>query len=136
MAEVIIKTKSDIKEVVRKLFKLPLLRKSGKPVWWRFNIVQYRESRSIDQNRLMWKWWQDLEDMSGEPKEIYHEGFKDLFCPEKTVNWFGKPIPRKSTTLLNTKEFSQYLETVHKHLFSTYGIALEFPPETRYDEMI
>jgi hypothetical protein len=136
MAEQIIKTEKNITVVKELLDKLPLRRKSGKAIVWRITCIQYKERRSTDQNSLMWRWWQFLEDTNGSPKEGYHEIFKEILCPMKPVKMFNETVMIRSTALLTTLEFTKYLETIHQYIFSNYGVSLELPPKNKYDEGI
>lgn len=96
------------------------------------DIVLKREKRTVDQNCLYWLWIACIMLETGNDKEFLHEYFKGKFLGyvEKVV--FGEVIKTpKSTTTLNTKQFTNYLEDIRVFAAAELGIVLP-DPEDRY----
>jgi len=74
-------------------------------------IKRYRENRSLAQNRLYWLWLNIIGDELGYTPEEVHDSYKAMFLTDKT-----KKIPLvRSTTALDTKQFTVYVEMVKRH---------------------
>ena len=80
-----------------------------------------KSQRSLAQNRYLWVLYTHIGDYIGEPPEKVHEYLKKEFLKEhifivlnkehQAGNHFDKI---KSTTQLNTKEFSDYIEQIKR----------------------
>lgn len=83
---------------------------------WVVEVKPYRKKRSLEQNALYWNWLTVLEEQTelGYRKEELHEAFKYRFLGmEKKKTVLGQDYETiRSTTSLNTKEFTEYLDKV------------------------
>lgn len=93
-------------------------------------------TRSLDQNRLYWMWLRCLADFTGETAEGLHEYCKREYLLPNTFYVFGEYVDgERSTTNLNRKDFTEYLERV-KVLGAELGVMLPLPEEQGYEELI
>jgi len=75
---------------------------------YKFVVSKDTKIRSLDQNRLYWRWLNIMsQDLGYDPEEL-HCTFKAMFLTDRSARI---PIVR-STTNLSTVEFIQYLEKV------------------------
>ena len=90
----------------------------------RIKMQVARKIRSLDQNNLYWKWLTVMADELGYDTEELHASFKAMFLVDRS-----QKIPLvRSTTMLNTKEFSTYLDKIEKQA-SELNIKLPQPEE-------
>ena len=103
-------------------------------------IKEFRQSRSLNQNRMYWQWITDLcwcfEDkwVFITPEEL-HEWLKAKLIPG---NYKRNPLgvrvhEQKTTTKLNTKEFSKYIKDVEKYLWREFEIMYPLPTDFFYE---
>ncbi len=92
---------------------------------------KYKSSRSLEQNKLLWKWLDiirmHIADAGGAlfTAEELHEFFKAKFLPSRVVEINGEAIRcRATTTKLNTKEMSVYLESIDRHAANSLHLIL------------
>ena len=97
----------------------------------RVTIVITKEKRTLDQNRLYWLWLTCIAQNTGNNKDSLHEYFVWKFIQPELVLVFEKMIyKRLSTTLLDTKKFTEYLNKIQ--LFANTELAIELPnPEDK-----
>lgn len=106
------------------------------------DIKEYRKNRTNSQNRLMWKWYGIIGDHVGMKPEEIHECMKArvLGVEEYTLPRFflGKDqgVPRKllrpkSSTALNTKEMSEFMNAIEV-LARSLDIVLPYPDDYNY----
>ena len=116
-------TKDDLNRVLSmiRVAELPLSISWGK----------YKSNRSLEQNKLLWKWLDiirvHIADSGGElfTAEELHEFFKAKFLPSRVVEINGEAIRcRATTTKLNTKEMSAYLESIDRHAADSLHLIL------------
>ncbi|MGL5913699.1 MAG: hypothetical protein ACRCZB_05990 [Bacteroidales bacterium] len=96
-----------------------------------------RERRSIEQNRLYWLWLTCIQDETGNDKETLHEFFKQHVLGVKTL-WilddrYSVDMVR-STTALDTKEMTDYLNRVQQFANVDLGIILPNPEDLHWEE--
>ena len=102
-----------------------------------FELTQKRKKRTINANALYWKWLACLEDETGQPKEDYHDYFKDKYIGVYTKNVFGKTIIKEPTTTdKNTKEFSTYMKSVKHEALHDFNTLLPDPDDLGFKEFI
>ena len=79
-------------------------------------IKRYRKSRTVNQNKLLWMWYNLIADELGYKSEDIHEYYKAQFLTTINIEILGRScfVP-KSTTDLTTEEFGNYLEKIHNH---------------------
>jgi len=70
--------------------------------------------RTIDQNALLWKYYELIADETGDDVDSIHEFLKRKLLPPQFIKtkWGEAKIPA-STTTLSTIEFSQYLDRIN-----------------------
>ena len=114
---------------------------SSKDKSWRVTIKGWRESRSISQNSLYWKWMAELskqakvngKEFSG---EIWAEFFKKYYCPSKSIEMpLGESSEVKTTTNLDTGEMHHYLSNIQAWCMSE-GYHLTIPSDCDYQKLI
>ena len=91
-----------------------------------------REKRTVDQNSLYWLWIACIMDETGNEKEFLHEFFKGKFLGYHEREVFGQVVKTpKTTTTLDTKQFTNYLEEIRAFAAAELGIVLP-DPKDRY----
>jgi hypothetical protein len=93
----------------------------------RFTIKEMRKKRTLDQNSLYWKWVHIIADCIGDDNESVHYDLACKFLP-CTFSKIGRQLVPQSTTKLDTKEMSAYMEKV-RALASSMGIELPSPED-------
>lgn len=95
-------------------------------------VRPYKKNRSVAQNRLMWDWVEVMADYCGYTKEAMHKELKVKFLGVTEEMIAGELIREpKSTTELNTKEFTDYLREI-EILAGEYGVVLPRPDDMAY----
>lgn len=77
-------------------------------------IRPYKSKRSVEQNRMYWGvWLKHISDHTGHSPEELHEFFKQRFLHHEDLTVLGDEVQvYPSTTKLNTKQFTEYLDKV------------------------
>ena len=128
-------TANSIGSFIAELWKLDLTKA------WRVTIVQWRESRSGQQNKMYWLWMAELakqarvngKEFSG---EVWAEFFKKYYCPDKLIDMpLGEASIVKSTTNLDTGEMHHYLNKIQAWCMSE-GYALTIPENSEYQQLL
>lgn len=79
-------------------------------------VKQYRRIRSVKQNALYWLYLGALSEWSGHTTEELHQFFKLKFLPRRFITVLNEEVQDEpSTTVLDDKEFSEYLERIQAH---------------------
>ncbi|MCK5602159.1 recombination protein NinB [Candidatus Pacearchaeota archaeon] len=103
---------------------------------WSVDIELYKKNRSLSQNKLYWKWITCIGDSIGYGRDELHAIMADKFLPNEIVEYGGKQIKKdKSTSRLNTKEFTEYLEKIDRFAAAELGIILPSPEDCYYEAM-
>lgn len=103
---------------------------------WAVDIKLYKKNRSLSQNKLYWKWITRIGDSIGYERDELHAIIADKFLPDEIVEYGGKQIKKdKSTSRLNTKEFTEYLEKIDRFAAAELGIVLPSPEDLYYEAM-
>lgn len=94
-------------------------------------ITLKRERRSISQNGLYWLWMACLSHETGGDKVQVHETLKEMFLPKTSViglfgEVFQKPV---STSVLDTAQFTEYLNKIQVFASSELGVVLPLPED-------
>jgi hypothetical protein len=97
-----------------------------------------REQRSVNQNRLYFLWLSCLMDETGEHKDTLHEYFKQHFLGVDERFVFNKYqiIVPKSTTGLDTKQMTDYLERIQQFANTELGVVLPNPEDRYWEEFV
>lgn len=94
-----------------------------------------RAIRSLSQNKLYWLWLTCIEHETGNEKETLHEYFKQEYLGRMSVPIFGSEVyPCRSTTGLNTKEYTAYLNNIQVFASSELGVILPVPSDLHFQE--
>ncbi len=102
---------------------------------WMVKVVPFRRKRSLSQNSLYHLWKAVIADECGYTPNEMHDILRREYLPVKVVKMKKNThYLLKSTTDLNTKEFTDYLDTIHRD-FSANGIILPQPGEQGLEEM-
>lgn len=102
---------------------------------WVLKLEKKKVQRSISQNALMWIWFeaiaQEWTDASGRSytKENVHDYFCQLFLPVTAPNGHNMP---GSTSGLNVDRMADFLNKVHAHAASEWGITLLSPEDRMF----
>jgi hypothetical protein len=109
---------------------------------WQVEIKPYKKKRSVSQNALYWLWMKEISqgcyESGGEliPDRTYHCYFRQKILGTTQLKVNGTTVwDLKSTTKLNTKDFTQYLEDIEHYVGSEWGIALSHPEDLYYQSM-
>jgi hypothetical protein len=121
---------------------------------WSFELKPYRRNRSAEANALLWTWYRVISDEIGTDPQSLHESMKVRFLIPilletdedfrsdvellREIYQTGKKdaalkakdrlYKRASTTWLNTKDFSRFMNSVEEFA-SGYGISLQQPEQ-------
>jgi hypothetical protein len=102
-------------------------------------IRPYKSKRSLDQNALHWKRMDiirlHIADSTGQvfSAEDVHEFFKKKFLPVRLIEIGGESVKvRRTTTQLNTKEFSEFMDNIDRYCIEHLQLWL---PEPGMEEM-
>lgn len=126
----IIRTDTDKAEVIEEIQALNL----SKP--WKVIIELYKKSRSLAQNRLYFMWITGIGKKLGYFTDEMHMVLALKFLPPVTVEWGGRKIvSAKSTSSLNVKEFTDYLNQIEIFATSELGLNLPHPADTYYEAL-
>ena len=103
---------------------------------WQMECKPYKKNRSLSQNKLYFMWMKVIGDSIGYTSEEMHAIMADKFLTTEFVEYGGNKIKRdKSTSRLNTKEFTEYLEKIDRWAAGEMGIVLPSPEDLIYEAM-
>lgn len=79
-----------------------------------WKIDKWKDSRSLQQNALYWKWITIIGDEFGYWKNEMHEAFLQAFAPTKTFRDLnGKAVQKKiRSSEMNTQQMTTYLNQI------------------------
>jgi len=80
------------------------------------SVKEWKNSRSLQQNRLYWEWLTIIGNEIGYTKEELHEVLLHEFAPVVTYTGLnGKPIQKRvRTSAMNTKQMAEYLDAIDR----------------------
>lgn len=100
------------------------------------SIVLHKTKRTLDQNGLYFRWVNIIAKETGNDTDTTHKALAKKFLGVEVVDVMGEKVARiKSTTKLNTAEFTDYLTQVESFAVQELGIILPHP-EDRYFEQV
>lgn len=103
---------------------------------WDIEINKHKNNRSLAQSRLYHMWVGIISKDTGNSHDELCEIFKLKFLGSETINAMGYKIERpKSTTKLNTQEFTDYLDKIEA-LATSIDIRLPHPQDLYYEAML
>ena len=98
-------------------------------------IKKKREIRTLPQNRLYWLWLSCIMYETGNDKSDLHKFFSEKYLPKNIAEVFGEQIYKTvSTTILDTKQFTDYLDRVQQFANTELGIVLPVPDDLHFQE--
>lgn len=103
---------------------------------YKVRIAKEVKPRTVSQNALMWMWYKCMEEVTGQPKEDFHDYYKAKYLSREVaigsrwVNVVG------STTDLNTLQMTHFLEKVKADAAIEFGIILPLPADRNYQEFV
>ena len=96
-------------------------------------IARERQRRTLDQNALMWLWFDCIATETGTPRQDVH----DYYCAKylrRQIQWNGTGrTVVEGTRNLDKERFTQFLDEVQADAATEFGIRLPIP-EARYFE--
>ena len=97
---------------------------------WQIEIKKYRKNRSDAQNKLYHMWLKEISLHTGDTTDGLHEHFKNEYLDTEYIMVMGKSLVKtKTTTTLNTKEFTEYLEKIEHFAWHFLNMTLSHPEE-------
>ncbi len=98
-------------------------------------ITLHREKRTIQQNRLYRLWLNLIADETGNSADDLHEAFKVMFLGTKDfmIGGISAQAP-VSTTALDTRQFTSFLEQMEAWITAELGIILPHPEDAYWSE--
>lgn len=117
-----------------------LIQSTGKT--YRVTIKEWKESRSLSQNNLYWKWLAEINkqaplkcDSKVSGSELWHEVFKKYYCPVKTISNNKASLEIKSTKMLDVGEMTFYLNKIEQWCMDR-GLMLTIPHDSEYYKLM
>jgi len=93
-----------------------------------------RAKRSISQNSYYWLILNALEQDTGNSKDDLHDYFRIQYLGLELCNVLGNDYNRiKSTSLLDTSQFTQYIEKIKVFASSELGFAIPDPKDLEFE---
>jgi hypothetical protein len=109
---------------------------------YRVTVKEWRETRSLSQNALYWKWMAEIDKQSPlkcdskiKGSDLWHEIFKKYYCPSKSISNSEKSVSIKSTKALDVGEFTFYLNKIESWCIDR-GIILTIPKDSEYYKLM
>ena len=100
----------------------------NKDTVWEVSIKPYKKNRSLEQNALMWKWYDILgADLGYTTEEVHEEMMRKLLTPV-CINTPSGVVEVYSTRKLKVKEMAEYLQGIERTA-TEMGIGLPRPSD-------
>jgi len=126
----IVRTDTDKAEAIEEVQALDL----SKP--WKVEIGLYKRNRSLAANNLYWMWITGIGKKLGYSTDEMHVVLALKFLPHVIVEWGGRKIElAKSTSSLNVKEFTEYLNQIEIFASTELGLNLPHPEDIYYEAL-
>ena len=105
--------------------------------YYRLKIDKWKDSRSLDQNSLYWKWLSIIGEDLGYYKEEIHEEMIRMFAPTYTMRGLdGKPKQKKLTTSkMKVNQMAEFMQRVDQFA-AEQGIILPRPDDEIMESLI
>jgi len=129
---------NNIQAVDELISKLSLVKPGSNQPIYQAEIKEYKSSRTGAQNRLYWIWMKQVSTQMFEAgyalksDKVWHLYFRQEFLGIRPVEIMGKMLEELiSTTELNTKEFTDYLEKIELYAGSEWSLVMPHPEDYR-----
>lgn len=99
-------------------------------------IVRKTQPRTVSQNSLMWMWYKYMEEVTGQPKEDFHDYYKTKFLSRQVAIGRRWVTVIGSTTGLNTLQMTNYLEKVKADAAIEFEVTLPLPEDRIYQAFV
>lgn len=97
-------------------------------------IARERQRRTLDQNALMWLWFDCIATETGTPRQDVH----DYYCAKylrRQIQWNGTGrTVVEGTRNLDKERFTQFLNEVQADAATEFGIRLPLPEDRYFEE--
>lgn len=104
---------------------------------WEVVIREHKPKRTNAQNRLYWEWLTIIADETGSDKGGLHEHFGGLYLDKRVIEVLGVNIDVPiSTTDLDVKGFTEYLNRIEAFAIAELGILLPRPDDEHHEAML
>jgi len=124
----LIRSKEDMDAIKDYLDRLP----DGKQ--FEVSVRLHKEKRSNPQNALYHSWLNIICKETKNDHETVHKAFAKMFLGVDVCEFGGQKIAKiKSTTSLNTEQFTEYLNQVEAFAAVELGIILPHPDDRLYN---
>lgn len=118
-----------------------VLKESNKT--YRVSVKEWKESRSLSQNALYWKWLGEINQQMPlkvegsiiQGVDLWHEVFKKYYCPEKNATNGTNSMSIKSTKILDVGEMTFYLSKIEQFCIDR-GVSLTIPESSEYYQLM
>lgn len=97
-------------------------------------ITKFKEPRSLDQNALMWMWFDCISREVGTPIQDVHDYYCSKFL-RKQIDWngTGRTIV-EGTSKLTKDRMTEFLNNVQADTLSELGIRLPLPEDQYFEQ--
>lgn len=97
-------------------------------------ISKAKSPRSLDQNALMWMWFDCMSREVGTPIQDVHDYYCSKFL-RKQINWNGtNRTVVEGTSKLSKDRMTEFLNNVQADVLTEFGIKLPLPEDKYYEE--
>lgn len=105
--------------------------------YYNFEIEEWKDSRSLQQNRLFWSWMTIMGNHHGMTKDEMHDEMIDRFAPVYTRRTIeGKPKQEKmGTSKMNVKQMHEFMQQVDQFA-AEWGTVLPQPDDQLLQSII
>ncbi|GHT33935.1 hypothetical protein FACS189434_09230 [Bacteroidia bacterium] len=101
---------------------------------YKITILKKKEKRSLDQNRLMWLWFNCMAMETGSTKDDFHDYYCTKFLGRTAIiNGIERQIAG-STSGLDTTAFTHFLNQIQADAAAEFGIKLPTPEDEYWAE--
>ncbi len=92
---------------------------------WRIELVPHRNKRSSEQNARLWAIYGEIAKGTGHTCDEIHEAMKAKFLPPQWIRVGDEEVKViASSTKLDVKEFSEFMEQVEAFAASELGVVV------------
>lgn len=92
---------------------------------WRVQLTPHRAKRTTEQNALLWAIYSEIAKGTGHSAEEIHEALKAHLLPRRQVTLGDEVLDYPgSTAVLDTGDFSDYVERVRAWAASELGVVV------------